>query len=48
MDFFFSKLQACKLQPSTLRVFKAPVITSPIAFPSTETGMNRFSVERLL
>ena len=48
MDFLFTKLQARKLQPSALRVFKAPVITSPVGFPSTETGTNRFSVEKLL
>ena len=48
MDFLFTKLHARKLQPSALRVFKALVITSPVEFSSTETGTNRFSVEKLL
>ena len=48
MDFLFTKLHACKLKPSALSVFKAPVITSPVEFPSTETGTNRFSLETLL
>ena len=48
MDFLFTKLQVGKLQPSALCVFKVPVITSPVEFPFTETGTNRFSVEKLL
>ena len=32
MEFFFSKLQACELQPSALRVFKTPEITSHVVF----------------
>ena len=48
MDFLFTKLQTCKLKPSALHVFKAPMIMSPVEFPSTETDSNRFSIEKLL
>ena len=44
MEFFFSKLQACKLQPLALRVFKAPDNVSYRVL-STETDATRFSAE---
>ena len=45
MDFLFADMQT---KAFSLEAFKAPVITSPVEFPSTETGTNRFSIEKLL
>ena len=47
MKFHFSKLQACKLQPSAICVFKTSEIMSPV-FLSAETDANWFSTEKLL
>ena len=48
MEFLFSKLLACKLQPNSLCVFTTPGITSPVDFLSTETSANRLSTEQVL
>ena len=48
MKFLLSKLQAYKLQPSVLRVFKIRKIhkvTSTMAFFFVEAGTNRFTTE---
>ena len=41
MEFLFSKLLACKLHPSSMRVFKTPEIASLVNFLSTETDAKR-------
>ena len=43
-----NRLQACKLQSSSLRVFKTPDITSLVDFLSTETDVNKLSTEYAL
>ena len=48
LEFLFSKLLACKLQPNSLCVFVTPGITSPVDFLSTETSANRLSTEQVL
>ena len=42
---FLRNLQTCKMQLSTVGVFKIPEITSTVEFLSSETGANGFSTE---
>ena len=48
MEFPFSKLQACKLQSSSLHVFKTLQRTSPVDSLSTKTGADRLSTDKVL